>query len=62
MPFNQTKDTKIFKVLLLGSFYLNNKSSKNLKAFVLQQKPEVQKDLSQRYLWIWLFISWTETQ
>lgn len=40
--------------MLLRSSHLNNRASKKLKAFFLRQKLKVEKNLSQRYLWIWL--------
>lgn len=36
------------------SSHSNNRTSKKLKIFVLQQKPKVEKDVSQRYLLPWL--------
>ena len=54
--------SKDFKVMLLGSSHSNNMASKKLKAFVLLQKPEVAKDLAQRYLWVGLLFYGTETQ
>lgn len=40
--------------MLLGSPHSNNMASKKLKAFVLLQKPRVEKDLAQRYLCVGL--------
>lgn len=51
---SQAKDSKDFKVMLSGSSHSINMASKKLKAFVALQKPEAEKDLAQRYLWVGL--------